>query len=303
MMTIYNTKNNEFIEIKEKPFTVERDIQNLFEQNLEQIMGLKLVRSEFSIKDKRIDTLAYDEDSKAFIIIEYKRDRNNSVVDQGFTYLALMLENKADFVLEYQEKFHSNLRISDVDWSQVRVIFVSQSFTDNQKQATNFKDIAIELYEVKHFANETVMIREIKKSKSAASIKPLTEQSPELQIVNKEIKIYSEEEHQAGTTDNISELYEVFRDAILALDNDIEIKPQKHYIAFKKQKNIACLQLQKSKIKIYIGLAIGELDDSKGLSKNVADVGHYGTGNYLVEVTDTSNIEYIMSLIKQALPR
>lgn len=302
-MNIYNVKNNKLTLIKEKPFTLEREIQNLFENHLEQIMGLKLVRSEFSIKDKRIDTLAYDEDSKAFIIIEYKRDRNSSVVDQGFTYLLLMLENKADFILEYQEKFQKNLRISDVDWSQVRVIFVSQSFTDNQKQATNFKDIAIELYEIKRFTNDTVLISEIKKSKSATSIKPLTEQTPKLKTVAKEIKIYSEEEHQAHTTQAISELYETFKDAILALDNDIEIKPQKHYIAFKKHKNIACLELLKSKIKIYIAVSSGALDDAKGLSKDVSGIGHYGTGDYLVEVSDTRNIEYIMSLIKQALPR
>jgi len=64
-------------------------------------MGLHLVKSEFSIKNKRIDTLAFDPESKAFIIIEYKRNKNISVVDQGFTYLSLMLENKADFIIEY----------------------------------------------------------------------------------------------------------------------------------------------------------------------------------------------------------
>ncbi|MFC0308625.1 hypothetical protein ACFFHK_02745 [Gallibacterium trehalosifermentans] len=97
-MNIYTIKNNDFVEIKEKPFTLEKDIQKLFECHLEQIMGLRLVRSEFSIKNKRIDTLAYDEDAQTFIIIEYKKEKNASVVDQGFTYLALMLENKADFV-------------------------------------------------------------------------------------------------------------------------------------------------------------------------------------------------------------
>jgi hypothetical protein len=48
--------------------------------------------------------LAYDPQACAFIIIEYKRDKNISVVDQGFTYLSLMLENKADFIVEYNEE-------------------------------------------------------------------------------------------------------------------------------------------------------------------------------------------------------
>jgi hypothetical protein len=95
--------------------------------------------------------LAYDEQSNAFIIIEYKHSKNISVVDQGFTYLRLMLENKADFIVEYNETKKRSLKRSDIDWSQTRVVFVSTGFTDNQKTATNFKDIAIELWEVKRY--------------------------------------------------------------------------------------------------------------------------------------------------------
>ncbi len=300
-MTIYTIKNNKLQEIHEHPFRLEREIQELFEANLNDVMGLKLVRSEFSIKNKRIDTLAYDEQSKAFIIIEYKRDKNISVVDQGFTYLGLMLENKADFVLEHQAQIGSRLRMTDVDWSQSRVVFVSPSFTDNQIQATNFKDIAIELWEVRRYANGTVAISSVKKSKSATSIKPITQQNTELKAIADEIRVYTEDDHRNNTNDEIFELYEKFRDAILNLADDIEIKPQKFYIAFKKDGNIACLEMQKKQIKIYIGAKAGTLDDAKGLAKDVSGIGHYGTGDYLVLVTNDNNIEYIMSLIKQTV--
>jgi RecB family endonuclease NucS len=145
-MPLYNNNKGTISQVKEKPFKLERDIQNLFEENLNTIMGLKLVKSEFSIKNKRIDTLAFDFQNRAFIIIEYKREKNISVVDQGFTYLSLMLENKADFIVEYNESLKKQLKRDDVDWSQTRVVFVSPSFTENQKLATNFKDIAIELW-------------------------------------------------------------------------------------------------------------------------------------------------------------
>jgi predicted transport protein len=302
-MTIYSIKNKMLQEIHEHPFRLEREIQEIFEENLNGVMGLKLVRSEFTIKNKRIDTLAYDEQSKAFIIIEYKRDKNISVVDQGFTYLGLMLENKADFVLEHQAQLGSRLRMTDVDWSQTRVVFVSPSFTDNQIQATNFKDIAIELWEVRRYANGTVAISSVKKSKSATSIKPITQQNTELKAIADEIRVYTEDDHRINTSDEIFELYEQFRDAILNLADDIEIKPQKFYVAFKKDGNIACLEMQKKQIKIYIGAKAGTLDDAKGLAKDVSGVGHYGTGDYLVLVTNDNDIEYIMSLIKQAVHR
>lgn len=302
-MAIFSLKNNRLQEVPEQPFRLEREIQQIFEENLTDVMGLKLVRSEFTIKNKRIDTLAYDEQSKAFIIIEYKRDKNISVVDQGFTYLGLMLENKADFVLEHQVQLDSNLRLADVDWSQTRVAFVSPNFTDNQIQATNFKDIAIELWEIKRYASGTVVINQLKKSKSAASIKPITQQNTELKAIAEEIKVYTEEDHRSGTSEEIFELYEKFRDAILNLADDIEIKPQKFYVAFKKDGNIACLEMQKKKMKIYIGAKVGNLDDPKRLAKDVSNIGHYGTGDYELQVTDDSNLEYIMSLIKQVVVR
>ena len=131
-MNIYALKSGILSQIKELPFKLEREIQSIFEQNLNTVMGLELVKSEFSIKNKRIDTLAYDPQSKAFIIIEYKKDKNISVVDQGFTYLSLMLENKADFIIEYNESLKRQLTRDEVDWSQTRVVFVSTSFTENQ---------------------------------------------------------------------------------------------------------------------------------------------------------------------------
>jgi len=194
-MNIYNVKNNDKISnVKETPFKLEREIQTLFENNLNELMNLQLVKSEFSIKNKRIDTLAYDTQSNAFIIIEYKRSKNISVVDQGFTYLSLMLENKADFIVEYNETLKQNLKRTEVDWSQTRVVFVSTSFTENQKTATNFKDIAIELWEVKRYENDIISINPIKKSKSAESIKPITATNNQLASVVKEIKVYTEED-------------------------------------------------------------------------------------------------------------
>jgi hypothetical protein len=196
---------------------LEKDIQKVFEANLFAIMGLELVKSEFTIKNKRIDTLAYDAQTCAFIIIEYKRDKNISVVDQGFTYLSLMLENKADFIVEYNESLKRNLKREDVDWSQTRVAFVSPSFTENQIQATNFKDIAIELWEVKQYENDSVAINPIKKSVAAESIKPITQQTQTLKNVTAEIKVYTEQEHiekatvtlQRSCTKNSRQLFSI----------------------------------------------------------------------------------------------
>ncbi|MFV0502019.1 MAG: hypothetical protein ACK5MH_10565 [Bacteroidales bacterium] len=57
-ITLYKLEADNRAEIfSEKPFKLEREMQRVFEDNLGLIMGLEMVKSEFAIKDKRIDTL------------------------------------------------------------------------------------------------------------------------------------------------------------------------------------------------------------------------------------------------------
>jgi len=301
-MALYTNQTGKLKEVKEKPFKLEKDIQKVFEENLSSIMGLVLVKSEFTIKNKRIDTLAYDPQACAFIIIEYKRDKNISVVDQGFTYLSLMLENKADFIVEYNESLRQNMKREDVDWSQTRVAFVSTNFTENQVQATNFKDIAIELWEVKQFDNDTIIINPIKKSNAAESIKPLTQNKEALKKVTEEIKVYTEEEHIQKTTELIAELYQKFRQGVIQLADDIEIKPKKMEIGFRKDSKVFTdICILKNSLKIWINLKKGKLDDPKKLAEDVSEKGHWGNGDYQIQVETDKDLEYIMSLIRQAI--
>jgi len=300
-MQIYNIQNDKLIELEEKTYKLERDIQNIFENNLQTVMGLKLICSERTIKNRRIDTLAYDEQANAFVIIEYKRDRNSSVFDQGITYLQLMLQNKADFVLELSNLQKRFITKEDIDWTQSRVAFVSPSFSDIQIQATDFKDFAVELWEVKRFDKDTLSINQIKKSRTAESIKPLAQQDKELKKITDEIVVYDENYHFDNSSEEMVELYEKFRNAILNLSDGIEIKPQKFYIAFKKDTNIVDIALLKKSLKIWINAKLGDLEDTKNLARNVSVVGHRGNGDYEITVDSDADLEYIMSLVKQVL--
>lgn len=300
-MIIYQKAKSAIEPLKEIPFKLEKDLQRLFEANLVLLTGWQLIKSEFIIKSNRIDTLAFDPENKSFVIIEYKRDRNYSVVDQGVSYLNLMLEYKADFIVEYNESLHKALKREEVDWSQSRVIFVSSSFTDFQKQSTNFKDLSIELWEVKQFSNDIILVNPLKKSAAAPSIKPIAKQNEQLEKVAKEIRTFSEEQHVANAPAEIAELFATFKAAILNLSPDIEIQPKKDYIAFKKGSNITDITLLKRGLKIWINMKKGKLDDPKKITRDVSQIGHWGNGDYELVVENDANLEYIMSLIKQAI--
>jgi len=93
-MPLFRIQDGKLERVKTVPFKLEKEIQSITEANLEDIFGLQFVKSEMSFANFRIDTLAYDIQSKAFVIIEYKKDTSFSVVDQGYAYLSLMLNNK-----------------------------------------------------------------------------------------------------------------------------------------------------------------------------------------------------------------
>jgi RecB family endonuclease NucS len=88
-MTIFKNNNLKLEQVKELKIDLEKDIQKLTEDNLADIFGLAFVRSEFQMDGLRIDTLAWNEETSSFVIIEYKRDRSFSVIDQGYAYLSL----------------------------------------------------------------------------------------------------------------------------------------------------------------------------------------------------------------------
>ncbi|EJO34026.1 PF08818 domain protein [Acinetobacter radioresistens WC-A-157] len=302
-MQLYQSQRNNLIELVEQPFRLEREIQSLFEQNLTELTGLLFIKSEFTIKSNRIDTLAFDPESQAFVIIEYKRERNYSVIDQGVSYLNLMLEYKADFIVEYNETQVEPLKRQDVDWSQSRIMFVSPSFTDFQKQSTNFKDLGIELWEIKRYLNDIISVNPLQKAKSAPSIKQVqTIESERIQKIAKEIQQYDEEHHLSDKSDDIRELYERFRDSILNLSPNFELNIKKVYIAFQiNNKNLVYFSIRKNQIKIYLNRKYNEIDDPKGLVKDMTGVDHHGSGDCEIVVMDTENLEYLLSLIKQLL--
>lgn len=60
------------------------------------ILGIEFVPSEFELNGLRVDSLGYNKESDSFTIVEYKRDKNFSVIDQGYAYLALLINNKAE---------------------------------------------------------------------------------------------------------------------------------------------------------------------------------------------------------------
>lgn len=290
--------------VKEIPFKYEKEIQRLTEVNLKVLLRLEFIKSEFSLNNFRIDTLAFDKENKSFIIIEYKRDKTFSVIDQGYAYLSLMLNNKADFILEYNESQNATLKRNDVDWTQSKVIFISPVFTNYQREAINFKDLPIELWEIKQFENNTISFEQIQKTSAKESIKTISRTDETVKSVSKEVKVFTEQDHLQEIEFEIREFYEQVKERLINMGDNISVQPKKQTIGFKVDNNIFCdIVVQGKGLKIYLNLKSGDLQDPKKLARDVSNVGHWGNGSYEIRLSDLDDIDYILSLIKQSLKK
>lgn len=286
------------IELKQNDFKNEKELQKYFENNLEKILGFKFICTEFGVGNFRIDSLAFDNESKSFKIIEYKNVKNHSLVDQGYTYLKLLLERKADFILQYNTITKSSLTINDIDWSQSRIIFVSPIFTPYQLNATDFKNIPVDLIKVTRYENDIIDIDFIRKT-SNVKIEEFGVES-EQKEVNKEIKVYTEEDHLNKVSEKTKKLYESLKSKILELD-DIDIDVKKVYVAFKGRRNIVDIEFNQNKLKVDINLKKGTLVDPLNIAQDITKVGHWGNVDYRVEVSSEEDIDNLIPLIKQSL--
>jgi len=300
-MAIYKQADNRLIPVREKKVDLEKPLQSLVEANLDEVFGLSFIASEFPLNNLRIDTLAFDDETKAFVIIEYKRDKNFTVIDQGYAYLALLLNNKADFVLEYNEKCKKNLRKDDIDWSQSRVIFVAQSFTKYQQEAIGFQDLPIELWEVKKYDEDLVSFNQVRASEKSESIKTVTK-NKDIERVSRELRQYSVEDHIKPGWSKAKELFDEFSQRVLELDSRFEIHPVKYYIGFNiENKNVVAVKVRASKLLLeLLRVQPKDLKDPEKRTryrKNSFE--YYNKHITQFDISSGDDIDYAVSLVKQ----
>lgn len=301
-MPLFHIKAGTLTQIKEEKFALEKDLQKITEDNLETTFGLKLIASEFQLNNLRIDTLAYDEENKSFVIIEYKRDRNFSVIDQGYSYLSLLLNNKAKFVLNSQDTIKSLKKEDDIDWSQSKIIFIANSFTTYQQNAVSFKDLPIELWEVKKYDNKSVLYNQLKSPDTNESIKIISKQNTTIENVNKEVKKYTISQHLNNRGEHATELFDEFRSRILNIDSRIVENPKQKYISYQiNNKNIIGVKIKRYGLKITITRTRPkDLKDTKKKLKYIKNsMQYYNQHQSEFRIENREEIDYGMNLIKQ----
>lgn len=284
---------NNVEELPAKWVSLERELQTLIERNMPTFFGVTFLKTEYVTSNGgRIDSLGIDENNCP-VIFEYKRASNENVINQGLFYLDWLLDHKADFELLVMRTLGKEFS-DKLDWSMPRLICIAGDFTKYDEYAVNQINRNIDLVRYKKFG-EDLLFFELINSNVAKPIKDNGEQQITKQSTDK-----SFDEQLNTTTPKLRELYSSIRDYIIALGGDIVENQLKLYVAFKKIKNIICIEVYQKQILLHLRINPDTITLKDGFTRDMRGVGHYGTGDLQISIKAIEDFERAKRYINKA---
>ncbi len=285
--------DNSVTEITSHSVTLERELQLLIEANMPTFFGVTFLRSEFSITNGRIDSLGLDENNCP-VIFEYKRSVNENVINQGLFYLDWLLDHKADFKLLVMEVLGIE-KANNIDWSLPCVICIANDFTRYDEHAVNQMQRNIKLVKYRFFGNGLVLFEHLNAPIAKPIIDTLIQQTTTKPGVDKTFL-----QQYAGAPTKLQNLYESIKGYILSLGDDITENQLKLYVAFRKVKNIICVEIYQSKIILYLRINPDAVILENGFTRDMRNIGHFGTGDLQITIKSVEDFEQAKLLIDRS---
>lgn len=298
----------EVSELEGKAAVVEKDLQQLIEKHMESFLGVRFLATEYHTGKThrgRIDSLGLDENGCP-VIIEYKRQTNENVINQGLFYLDWLLDHQAEFQLLVMKILGTNAA-DTIEWEGTRLLCIAGDFTKYDEHAVQQINRNIELIRYKLFSDDLLMLELVNVvAVSGPFVKVQTglmgsETSLSKPKASAIMKTHLEQLELAPLT--LRHLYDEVVDFIASLGDDVHFKQLKLYGAFRRIKNFVCiivLPKQDPKLQLLVKLDPKTVEMKEGFSRDVSDIGHWGTGDLELTLRTTDDFDKAKQLITRA---
>lgn len=302
---------------------MEKSLQELFEANLDALLGVRFLASEYStgpVHGGRIDTLGLDEDNCP-VIIEYKRAVNENVINQGLYYLDWLMDHRKEFQWLVMDKLGRDIA-GLVDWSAPRLLCIAGDFTRYDEHAVKQINRNIELLRYRRFGSDLLMVELLQapnQPKTAAhavaanasagktlGLSPAPDRDGAIGETTTSIADpYANQRIGYRITNapsDVRDLYEAVNAYVTRLGDDIQVKELKYYIAFKRIKNFVCLEVypQARVVTAYLKVDPGSVLLEPGFTRDVRNIGHFGTGDLEVSMRTLDDFAKAQPLFQRA---
>jgi predicted transport protein len=294
-LKLFSVRDGALAELDSSSAPLERGLQVLFEKNLEVLLGVRFLASEYvTTNGGRIDTLGIDENGCP-VIIEYKRDRSENVINQGLFYLDWLVDHRGDFELLVLRRYGQEA--AEVEWGSPRLICVAADFTKYDVHAVKQMARNIELIRYRKFGDDLLLLDQLTSVSSGNSVP--TSIVPNGTVAQKYKTI---SESMGDASESLANLYADGENFLLSLGDDVTKKTLRFYIAFRQIKDFACVEIKPSLdvVRIFLKLDPTTVPLEAGFTRDVRNIGHFGTGDLEVTLRSHDDLERAKPLIVQS---
>jgi len=305
-MPLFSIDQGRLHPVRQSNFLAERQLQELVQSNLENVFSCRFVASEHPTGAQhagRIDTLALSEDNNP-VIIEYKKVESSELINQSLFYLAWLADHHGDFQIASQKAFGKSV---DVDWSSIRVICIAPNYKRYDIFAVQMMGADIELWTYRLFDNHTIYFEEVQSKPSGTAVEidqpskdPVMVEAGRKAAKTRAAGVYTFEQHLEGKADPVREIALAVQEYVVSLSPSIEEVPKKMYVAYRTTQNLLCMELTKHRVVLYLKLDPKEVEGPVGISRDVSEIGHYGTGDLEINVRKLDDLDLAKPFIEMA---
>ncbi|XHC10699.1 DUF5655 domain-containing protein [Labrenzia sp. ac12] len=305
-LKLFRTGTHGVTELAGAAAPLEKSLQTLIEQNLEIFLGVRFLASEFSTGREhggRIDTLGLDENNCP-VIIEYKRASNMNVINQGLFYLDWLVGHRGDFEMLVLKELGPD-RAQSVEWSAPRLICIAGDFSKYDSHAIKQMAHNIELIRYVRFGEDLLLLEQVNAVSAPANAAEQERAGTISTGARRSRTRTAVSDALEKADDELTDRYEALKEYLVNLGDDVQVKTLKHYIAFKRIKNFACVEIhtRTRTLLVYVKVDPETLVLETGFSRDVRNIGHFGTGELELTITSMADLEKAKPLLDQSYAR
>ncbi|MBF9071738.1 transporter [Streptacidiphilus fuscans] len=284
----------------------ERDLQRAVEMSMAVLLGADFVASEYAtgeVHRGRIDSLGLDRATGAPVLVEYKRGRDQNVVNQALFYLSWLEDHRSEFEALVERRLGLGAA-AGVDWSSPRVVCLAADFSRFDREAVRYVGRRVELVRFHRFEEGLLALEDVVVAGQGRSVEPPVDlPEPAAGAVRRPAAGRSFADKLGRAPVSLLTLFWEL-DELLRGWSGVERESLLHYVAYRRQgRNFACVTVLPGihTLAVYLTLpdpvSVGEAD---GLVRDVRGVGHLGTGTVEARLTCGEDLESVTGLLHRA---
>jgi predicted transport protein len=297
-MPIFKISGRKLNKLSSLPLDKEKNLQALVEDNLTEVLELLFLATEYPTTfGGRIDTLAVDTNGSP-VIIEYKRNKNDNVINQSLSYLKWLKSQKPGFFekLMIDKLGKDKADKIKLDWHNPRGICVAENYSKFDIDTAEVVPLRIELmkyryYEDGIFALEPVNVPETPTAVHTASASINGDSKAVVSSGNTLDALLAKSSNETKT------LFSELRERIVAIDDSVTENPTGSYVGYRMGNNFAEVHIGKNQLKIH--LRPMDFVDPKSMVDKIPD-GYNWTMDRRVYLKSASELDYVFGLIEQS---